>query len=69
VTRYACSNDLSGLVLGQKDVQSSKPEVPGHDKKVSKHLEELLRDAHVDGDVENSVLFNGQMLDESQEAG
>lgn len=57
MTRYARSNDLSGLAFGQKYVQSGKPEVPCHDKKVGKHLEKLLRDTHADGNVEDSVLY------------
>jgi hypothetical protein len=67
VARYAGSNDLSGLVFGQKDVQSGKPEVPCHDKKVGKHLEKLLGDTHADGDVEDSVL--SVILERREQAG
>jgi len=49
VARYACGDDVPGLVLGKKDIQSSKPEIPCHNKKVSKHLQKLLNDSHAVG--------------------
>jgi hypothetical protein len=63
VARHACSHDVSRLVFRKKDVQSCKPEVPCHDKEVSEHLEELLRDSHVDGGAQVCVIDSDQMLD------
>jgi len=63
VARNACSHDVSRLVLGKKNVQSCKPEVPCHDKEVSEHLEELLRDSHVDGGAQVYVVDSDQVLD------
>ena len=69
VARYASSNDASRLVFGEKDVQSCKPEVPCRYKEVGEYFEELLRDSHCNGGVDDSVVHNGQMLNKSQGSG
>jgi hypothetical protein len=46
MTWQAWLNDLSGLVVGQNEIQSCKPEIPSHNKQISEHLDELLNDSH-----------------------